>query len=69
MDETMPDAQPLTKRFLSSLAQFMEHEHQPVGEGDISSQVRGAIEKTQPESEGGPKERSGSITAEVDSKA
>lgn len=43
MDETMPDALPLTKRFLSSLARFLEHEHQPQGEGDISAQVRRAI--------------------------
>lgn len=43
MDETMPDASPLSQRFLASLANFMENEHGVLGEGDISSQVRVAI--------------------------
>ena len=43
MDETMPDATPLTQRFLASLASFMEQEHDLTGEGDISAQVRVAI--------------------------
>lgn len=51
MDETMPDALPLTKRFLSSLARFMEHEHRPQGDGDISVQVRCAIEQAEGQAE------------------
>jgi len=43
MDEKTPDAAPLTQNFLRSLASFMEREHEPLGEGDISSQVKGAI--------------------------
>lgn len=43
MDETMPDAAPLSQRFLASLASFMENEHELLGEGDISSKVKGAI--------------------------
>jgi len=43
MDEQTPDAAPLTQNFLRSLASFMEQEHQPLGDGDISSQVKGAI--------------------------
>ncbi len=43
MDETMPDASPLSQRFLASLASFMENEHELLGEGDISSRVKVAI--------------------------
>ncbi|NJN31265.1 MAG: hypothetical protein HC824_13195 [Synechococcales cyanobacterium RM1_1_8] len=51
MDETMPDAQPLTQQFLASLAQFMAQEHQPEGPGDISAQVKVAIASSASESE------------------
>jgi hypothetical protein len=47
MDETMPDAAPLSQRFLASLASFMAAEHGPLGEGDISAQVKGAIAQAQ----------------------
>lgn len=46
MDETMPDASPLSQRFLASLASFMENEHELLGEGDISSKVKVAISKS-----------------------
>ena len=43
MDETLPDASPLSQRFLASLANFMESEHELLGEGDISSRLKVAM--------------------------
>ena len=45
----MPDASPLTQKFLSSLANFMAQEHDVIGEGDISPQVKVAIERSKAE--------------------
>lgn len=59
MDETMPDASPLSQRFLASLANFMENEHELLGEGDISSKVKVAISesKTTPEQVSTPSDK------------
>ena len=54
MDETMPDAAPLSQRFLASLASFMENEHELLGEGDISSKVKGAIAESETASGSAP---------------
>ncbi len=43
MNEALPDARPLTRKFLSSLSQFLEIEHRPLGEGDISSRIKQTI--------------------------
>lgn len=57
MNEAMSDATPVTQKFLASLSQFLEHQHGGPGKGDISQEVKQALEtaasETKPSSPSG----------------